>query len=246
MRSITFFALFLVMSFAAGAYAQDAGSYQAEFSAVGVNTTAVKTYDSADLQVTFVDRFNCPLKLSLDSKRLRGEALGFRLQNTGDKLIRGYVLVIDDGRGQQTQTTVRPVKMIGNESIAFESTGLIKTQQLTFSVDYVEFADGSSWGADEFGRSKYIAAYLEGRNLAVSRLKEMTGGEIPSDLEKLLDNFGSFTTGEPAGVDISERANWHVLNGYRSVISLLQKVDQNSQESRDFAQRLQSMEDVID
>src|ERR1044071_5754310 len=132
MRSATFFALLLVISFAAGAFAQETGSYQAR-----ADASAFKP-NKGDFQVTCVDQPDCPLRLSLDSKVLRGEALGFRLRNTGDKLIRGYVLVIDDGRGLQSQTTVRPVKMIGNESIAFETTGLIKTKKLTFSVDYVE------------------------------------------------------------------------------------------------------------
>src|SRR5688572_10332742 len=32
------------------------------------------------------------------------------------------------------------------------------------SVDFVQFADGKTWGEDSLGTSKHVAAYLKGRN----------------------------------------------------------------------------------
>ena len=59
------------------------------------------------------------------------------------------------------------------------------------SVDFVQFADGRSWGEDSLGKSKNIAAYLKGRGDALSRLQELLAGQDASEIYKALETFSS-------------------------------------------------------
>jgi hypothetical protein len=165
--------------------------------------------------------------------------------NAGDKPIQAFVLVVDADRGKQVHTTIRPVKMIGTDEFVFENAGIFKEGKFTLSIDYVEFADGMTWGGDQFGRSKYINAYLTGRNLAITRLKDLLGGTIPDDFQKLLDAFGSYSVSEPANIHRPDMSNRQTLLGYREVITMLRRSNKRTEEAQDLARKLELMENTL-
>ena len=226
MRSLMVFALFLVTVFCAGAFAQAPGQ---------------DTKTTVAFEVEIASQPDCPLKLSLGAPRT-GAPLTVKLQNTGDKPVHGYVFVIDDRSAKQIYTSVRPVHMIGTDRPEFENPNLLKPATLKISVDYVEFSDGTSWGGDEFGRSKYIKAYLTGRDLAVSRLKEMTGGTIPEEFQKMLDAFGSYSISEPARINRPDNEKRQTQAGYRAVVEMLRRSTKRAEEAQDLARKLEMME----
>jgi len=199
----------------------------------------------SQLTVDIAEQPDCPLRLSLDAPPLRPPSFTVKLVNTGDKPIEAFVLIVDADRGKQIHTTIRPVKMIGTETSVFENAGIFKEGKFTLSIDYVEFADGTTWGADQFGRSKYINAYLTGRNLAITRLKDLLGGNIPDDFQKLLDAFGSYSLAEPANANRPDLSKRQTLQGYREVISMLRRSTKRTEEAQDLARKLELMENTL-
>ena len=193
------------------------------------------------------DQQDSPLRLVKDEKiagRLPGSPVMVR--NDGGSTIAAFVLRVDvePFGGNQVVILGRKGLSVGDSRV--QSAGMPRVPdgaaKPVVSVDYVRFADGTSWGEDSLGRSKALIAYLEGRTLALTRLDQLLAGQDATDFNRSLDVFGSAGFSEPnlpAGrparnIDYTER-------GYEEVINILRRMPRNTDLGRDLARKLEVM-----
>lgn len=141
--------------------------------------------------VEIADQPNCPLKvesMKVDASPhilpigLTGQyqRATFDLRNVAEKRIVGYVIVI---LGENVRiTTTSPVVTksfkasgIRPRTLWIKDSKSTEPQTLTLSVDYVRFADGTSWGEDSAKTSVVIEAAIDGVRAVLKDLMEPPG-----------------------------------------------------------------------
>jgi hypothetical protein len=171
------------------------------------------------------------------------------VRNDSGSTVVAFVLRVDVEPYGMNKMVIVGQKGLGIGQTLIEAIGMMRFEETTaakpvVSVDYVQFADGSSWGEDSLGRGKQVAAYLKGRTLALERLRGLLAGQDDTDIKKTFDVFGSSSFAEPnllpAGrpprnIDYSAR-------GYEEVINLLRRMPRNTEMARDLARKLEIME----
>ena len=188
-----------------------------------------------------------PLRLVAfkDPKRpLPGSPITIR--NDGGSVIVAFVLRVD-----VEPYGISHVVFLGQKGLAVgeskvQGMGMPRliddTAKPAISIDYVQFADGSSWGDDALGKGKAVKDFLAGRALALSRLKELLAGQDDSDYQRTFDVFSSSSFSEPnlptpRGPGIMD---WGA-RGYEEIINLLRRMPRRSEEAKDLARKLEIM-----
>jgi len=188
-----------------------------------------------------------PINLTVDDAikgRLPGTPL--KVRNDGGSVVAAFVLRVDVEPFGLAQMVIVGPKGLGVGDARTHGLSMMNYREgsarPTVSVDFVQFADGKTWGEDSLGKSKHIAAYLKGRGDALARLQELLAGQDGSEIYKALETFSSASFAEPnlpAGrppryIDYSAR-------GYEEVINILRRMPRNTELGRDLANRLESL-----
>lgn len=206
-------------------------------------TTVVQPTVPAAIVVDIALQSDSPIRLLDVGDRPAGiVVVTFKVQNNASLPIRGYVLVVDTGKGKRTYTTILPEKPIEPGKSASRGIGTGRESRLSIAVDHVLFTDGTTWGTDTYGRSKLINSYIEGRELAVTRLRELVGDADAADFLAPLKVFGSYSIGGPVS---PERAGFEILQrqkGYYDVLSSLRRMTKRKAEAQELARKLELME----
>ena len=214
---------------------------------VATATMAVPLPIAGAVDVEIREQVDSPVQLSID-EAVKGRMPGtpVKVRNDGGSVVAAYVLRVDvEPFGMGQMVIVGPKGLAaGDARVQPLPVGNFRegSSKPVVSVDYVQFADGKSWGEDSLGRSKHVAAYLKGRNEALARLQEMLAGQDAAEILRALDTFGSASFAEPnlpAGrppryIDYSVR-------GYEEVINILRRMPRNTELGRDLARRLEEM-----
>ena len=210
-------------------------------------TMAVPIPMPAAVDVDIREQGDSPIHLTVD-EAVKGRMPGtpLKVRNDSGSAVAAYVLRVDvEPLGLSQMVIVGPKGLaVGDARVQALPISNYRegTAKPVVSVDYVQFADGKSWGEDSLGRSKHVAAYLKGRNEALARVQEMLAGQDATDINRALDTFASSSFSEPnlpAGrppryVDYSVR-------GYEEVINILRRMPRNTELGRDLANRLETM-----
>jgi len=201
------------------------------------------------VDVDIREQADSPIHLTVD-EAVKGRIPGtpLKVRNDSGSFVAAYVLRVDvEPHGLNQMVIVGPKGLaVGETKVQALPTSHFRegSARPVVSVDYVQFADGTTWGEDSLGRSKHVAAYLKGRNEALARLQEMLAGQDATDINRTLDAFSSSSFAEPnlpAGrppryIDYSVR-------GYEEVINILRRMPRNTELGRDLARRLEMMMD---
>ena len=154
---------------------------------------------------------DCPLRIVDRYSRGRG-LYAYRMLNTGKKVIRGYVLVWDGDRPPNIRFAAifsrddlfRPgTYQWGEEMI--EGNYVPNDGVSSIKIDYVAFADGSSWGPNKEQRSVGIDGAIEGRRAAISDLKDLATRNDWYEITRLLNITGDLAVKAP---DATRPLNW--------------------------------------
>ena len=214
---------------------------------VVTSTMAVPLPIPPPVDVDIREQPDSPIHLSVDDAvkgRMPGTPL--KVRNDSSSVVAAYVLRVDvEPFGLSQMVIVGPKGLVvGDARVQALPMSNYRegTAKPVVSVDYVQFADGKTWGEDSLGRSKHAATYLKGRNETLARLQEMLAGQDATDINRVLDTFGSSSFAEPnlpAGrppryVDYSVR-------GYEEVINILRHMPRSTELGRDLANRLETM-----
>lgn len=135
-------------------------------------------------------------KISADGKWQMLE-LSFRLENVSGKPIRAYAIRLSDGGLKQKGgvltfsniTTARGfiqpyqsgVDELGGAGYA------VAPPNLLLAVDFVEFADGSTWGEDVFESASRLAGQRAGAKATLGRLREIQAKDGIESLIRTID-----------------------------------------------------------
>jgi hypothetical protein len=197
--------------------------------------------------VTFeiAEQPGCPIDISLNDRLAsRVPAAPLNIKNVGPSKIAAFVLQLVGDPYTMTQTVIVGVK--GLDPGATHLQALPHSRQSgsqipILSVDYVQYADGTTWGADVNERSKEVRSYLDGQALALKRLYELLGGEADPDITKALNVFGGSSFSMPVFPDRKEHRDDFPI-GYEGVVNMVRHSrGKDPQRSEDLAHKLESM-----
>jgi hypothetical protein len=201
------------------------------------------------IELEIRDQPDSPLQLSVDRKaagRLPGSPLTIR--NVGGSPIAAFVLRVDVEPYGMNQIVILGTKGlgIGDSRIHGVSAPRIRPgdemAKPGTSVDFVRFADGKTWGEDSLGRSKDIAAYIEGRNAALARLDTLLVGHDDSDLRRAFEVFGASSFSEPnLPTGRAPRAMDWKSRGYEEVLNILRRMPRNTDLAKELARQIEVM-----
>lgn len=122
---------------------------------------------------------NAPLRISPIKTELTDVAapeLQIELMNTSNKPIRAYAIEQYDERGQVREVTsanfVFPDSILQPGRLTMDgiSCSANTDEQITLSVDFVEFADGTTWGLDKHKYGEKLAGFRAGAFAATDKL----------------------------------------------------------------------------
>lgn len=201
------------------------------------------------LELEIRDQPESPVQLVIDRKaagRLPGSPL--TLRNVGSAAIAAVVLRVDVEPYGLNQMVILGTKGLGIGESRLHGISAPRTRSEDearkpgVSIDFVRFVDGRTWGEDSLGRSKDVAAYLEGRSVALKRLEELLVGNEDSDFKRAFDVFGASSFSEPnlpAGRP-ARNVDW-TSRGYDEVLNILRRMPRNTDLAKDLARRIEIM-----
>ncbi|MEJ7622790.1 MAG: hypothetical protein WKF34_02245 [Pyrinomonadaceae bacterium] len=97
-----------------------------------------------------------------------------RVDNVGEQAVGGYAIVFQSEKFTNVSAMALGKLLEKGQTNTFPTSSSAEWDSPVWaSVDYVQFEDGTSWGADRFKRSVQIGRFLDGRNLAIARLEEI-------------------------------------------------------------------------
>ena len=95
----------------------------------------------------------------------------------------------------------------------------LKNRAFLLAVDFVLFADGTTWGKDELGISKKIDAFQEGKKAAVKCAKELLGNRDVAGLKSFFDSEPTDANAGEKGLPVDESLRTEFIRGYKFAAS---------------------------
>lgn len=202
------------------------------------------------IKVQAIFQKDCPLQImviNVDNSNQDSQTVNYRLQNLSNKPIRAYTLLSDERNGQIiTNSFTTELLQVGKHQF---SSFLVKQEKedetISLSIDYIEFADGSSWGIDKEETSKEIAGEREGRIAAIKQLKDSIKNQNMTSSyngKNLLEQDVRELSIDIPKTNQSDKWKAGFRGGYKAVISLVQM--SNIKETQTLMQKLDEMEKV--
>lgn len=195
-----------------------------------------------------LDQPGCPLQVTLDPQRTSSLSGQVRLINITKVPVRTYVLVVKADPRDYVWTTFLDRKTLEPGGSKIQGFSVIypnqnKTEKPGLYIDYVEFADGTTWGKDMFGRSKLVVEYNDGRKIALANLKELLGNTDGTAFFEEIDAQPGFGVGEAVinGNQTLRRSNFNG-HGYNDIISGLLRMKTRTDEAKELARKLEQMQ----
>jgi hypothetical protein len=161
--------------------------------------------------ISIIPQPNSPLLIS--SVKFDGTSHGqpeitFNITNVSGKSVSAYAIREDVRAGGRTRSSslLFDLELVDKVLSAGQSVTRAdvfaplaeEPNSLSLSVDYVEFSDGTMWGADSFRSAEQVAGERESARLAISRLTEVLNTKGPSAVVEAVDS-GFDSLMPPAG-----------------------------------------------
>lgn len=173
---------------------------------------------------------DCPLLISVlstENADAMFQIVNYSIQNVSRKPVLAYTLE-GNGKGVGKIITSWYNKLFQPQTVKFEQfyeerANIRPESKLSLSIDYVLFADGSSWGEDKHQTSERIIQYIAGRKAAVEyvrKLIEKNNREVLSELFE--QDIVEFQVPIPDS-KMDEMLQRNFRSGYKSVLLTLQQ-----------------------
>ncbi len=194
-----------------------------------------QVFQKADrkLEIEFVQQPPCPIAIRTKSVNLDPdpdtdkENIVLEIENKSDVGIRAYAMVSGGSRYPTVHTWVYPTVPLQPGKKILRSVWPNRQEHYYFFFDYILFSDGSVCGTNNHRRSVQIDGYLQARNAAILRLREIVDDEplsakIIEDLDrKLAPGFFSADKAGPPNEDtiksMPQRAWDHLVTHLRAL-----------------------------
>ncbi len=175
----------------------------------------------------------------------RPDPVGARLKNVGLIPIRAYAVITDVNGRKDVRFAIYPSKPVEPGKDFTDSYVYDQSDKVSFSLDFVEFTDGSKWGNDSNEKSKLIDAYMEGWNLAIARIKKVLGEQEAAYFIRLVELIEFTSSGDPIGAPKPERVKSLKKDGYRVVVNSIRQMHTRTGEAVVVADKLEQMEEPV-
>lgn len=203
------------------------------------------------IKVEVIEQKESPLRITVvdvdNSGRVHQEII-CSLQNVSDKSIRAYVLLADgqkSNRGGKIIIHYFSIKLFhagesSTTSMPIERVNIQNDETISLSIDYVEFSDGSFWGADRERKSQTIAGERAGKKAGITYFRELIkNGDSVGITNSLRQDITEINVEVP---DKNQTEEWKggFQTGYRTVVSILQKI--TDQKAENLSKKLNELE----
>ena len=223
---------------------------------VGAQGQTNKANRTVHVRVNIAEQFDSPIQVAADSVKTSSSPdtavttyelylnppgnVMLRLENTGEAPVAAYAIV-SKGTGfhnVQVQIMTKPFRP---GDLLFRGFGTSGSEDIEYSLDYVLFTNGTSWGPDRYGRSIQIASYFEGRNAALEELSTLSAAyPDPQDFLDIAYSLGGYISHDPAGEPNPETINKQYRNAWTHVIDMLRNSSRRQKESKELADKLEA------
>lgn len=218
----------------------------------GQNVVRAKTVEPI-LTIVAIEQKDSPVRIQNITQRPYGPTTGifeFELLNLTDKPIRAVSVITDTAKEKQSTSffarlefiepgKVRPMRLPVAPGISIKAGDTV-----SLSIDFVEFADGLTWGIDTRGNARFFVGIRDGSRAAIKHLREMLQRPDRSEFLELMKQdleglkIDMPKTDEPPAWADGYRGGW--LN----TIAVLQRMKQQPNES--LLKSLDEMTKIID
>lgn len=173
-----------------------------------------------------------PLQITLevvDNSSEIFQTVHYSVQNRSDKFVRSSVISFSDGRSSAGQTSVSFYSslvpgQIYQSAIREERFNLRGGNKRVLRVDFVLFADGTTWGNDWGGYSAMVYGQIAGKSAAAKYVRGLIDADDRAELSKFFGQDPSEAeTPKPREPKADEKWNRGYVLGYHSAIWLLRK-----------------------
>ena len=196
------FALFLI--FALNAFAQ--------------TEITISPQPNSPLQISDIDS---KWRVSTDDKEHQWNMLSveFAVQNIGNKAVRAYTICIVEDRGLGGSAFSYPTSVLFEPKQTRQNGlgeyGYLKTpESIKLVVDFVEFADGTTWGEDSSESAQQLIGLRAGAEMLLDYLKNINKQDGIEAVIKALDATKDT-------VPLPENQNYIWQRGFRTGISVI-------------------------
>lgn len=194
--------------------------------------------DQKPISADVITQKDCPILISVfntENSDRTFQTVNYSIQNVSQKPILSYTLV-GNGKGVGKIITSSYIsKLFQPQAVNFEQfyeerANIRPESKLSLSIDYVLFADGSSWGEDERKTSEQIIQYIAGRKAAVEYFRKLIEKNDREVLSKLFEqDIVEFQVPIPDS-KMDEMLQRNFRSGYKGVLlTLQQNKDQNNE-----------------
>ncbi|CAN5383724.1 hypothetical protein BH20ACI2_BH20ACI2_09640 [soil metagenome] len=172
---------------------------------------------------TRADKGESPIRVEQTKPNLVGQSsegkVSFLFFNTTRKPIRAFSYVTETD--SYTRLAVTPYNLGHRPELALIGSLFSDGEDPRFTFDWVLFADGSTWGPDDHGRSREILGYFKGWHTAATRAGDLVGQPDSEVLMRSLDGPWMISWGIelPLKSNDTRGEKEYFRKGYENVIS---------------------------
>jgi hypothetical protein len=230
---------------------------------IGLFAVAVTAQDRTDEPVAvrqIIDTGDSPLQvirafpyngggtIVTSGEMKKGDRVGYVVHNSSNKPVLAYSLVETAGEGDTTVRMAVYSGLVVRPGEDFQIAYIHGSREVSsWTFDWILFGDGSTWGPDEYGRSKEIVGYIAGRNAAIKHVSEEVEDPDTHPLPRMFRDpaITSWSLQLPLAETDARTDNGYFRKGYDEVLTILRhdaEVKKNEL-SRRIAERLSELED---
>lgn len=151
------------------------------------------------------------------------QVVNYAVQNTADKAVLAYTVIVKTKSSGKISTINFNGKLFQpnsfyNEDFGIEWRNLQPADEAVFSIDYVLFEDGSSWGADTEKESERILGSLAGRRIASENMDVLLDNQKTDSAIKIIKGETANDSAQNTDSKQSDRWKAGFQQGYNSVL----------------------------
>ena len=200
--------------------------------------------DGRKLQIEFVQEPPCPVKISVKSVDLKpgpdAQLITLQIENVSSTPIRAYGMISGGNVHPNLHTAIFGGAPFEPGKTLIRGVWPNSQEHYYFFFDYILFTDGSVCGLDNSHRSIQIKSYLDAREAATVRLKELATDYVNSDeITNLVETGGGDLSFDnpgppnPATIKAMPRRAWE------NIISQLRQIEKRKNEALELADKLE-------
>ena len=140
----------------------------------GQSQAVIPAGQNGETVVDIEDQPECPIRLSVKSLQGDFAHIEVYMEVVSEKAIIGFAAIQDSDTRPNVFGNVSPATPFEKGRTPVPVSGVpLGSGRYVIRVDFVRFADGTTWGKDELQQSKSINDFLEGWELVSQRLREI-------------------------------------------------------------------------